>query len=637
MNAVTLPRVLPLIEDEQNLAADAALIDSLPSLSEGMQARVLDLLARRGQAEPLAGMVARLNTAPPTLQRLIVERAGALEGGVRVAIAGDDMDTRLAAIELIERSGDCRLAYLLSGAIRASCPRTRGRAAGAIHLMTTQLLDRDQTAAGVRANMEARKHLATALVEVVRSWESHLQPKALEAALFLPDEVFTAVAAKLDEGRSHITQALTLLLEGTTDWRLAGFALRSMAIAPLRKAAAGAIQRATEPAFVRALARHGHLIADAEVRKGCAWIRELRCLEHGLSILDKLSIAESVALIWLVGATGLSPKRKSDIFREALTLTDPQVHQAVIHQLIADQADWSTELLSIVASRGGEAGALASRGLTDRGVAGGESPATPPAAAELRPTATSPRPREATPTPQQLWTRLWHEFDGLPSADAYAAATELSTLGLDLPAAVRAKLASSQPIDRARALRVVRTMKLVALLEEEVYRHTSDPDPVVRSAAVGVLADLPGATSERILRRAVNDPDHRVQANAIEVLDALGSPERRRLVEPKLDSTSGRVRANAVKALLRLELRQAGEALLDMLDHPARGQRLSALWVVERLHLESVLHRIADLSRSDEDERVRHRAARVLSALTRGLGDAALVPADADHKPEARP
>lgn len=626
MGAVSLPRVLPLLEDEQNLAADAALIESLPSLSEGMQGRALDLLARRGHAEPLAEIVARAESAAPGLQRLIVERAAALEGGVRVAIGGEKLERRLAAIELIERSEDCRLAYLLAAAVRASCPKTRSRAAAAIHTLTSRVVERDVSPASIRQHAESRKHLATALVEIVRSWESHLQPKALEAALYLPDETVTAVAGKLDEGRSHMAQAINLLFEGTSDWRLTGFALRSLAIAPLRKAAAGAIQRATDAAFVRALARHGHLIADADVRKGCAWIRELRCLEHGLGVFDRLSTPEAVALMWLVGATGLSPKRKSDIYREALTLPGAELHQAVVHQLLADGADWTTELLTVVASRGGdEAAALAERALAERGVTAPETTSPEPAAPKS--TAAPSRPRGVTP--QQLWSTLWQRFDHLSPAEASDSVRELSASGLDLLAAVRAKLASSQPIDRARALRVARSLGLAASLEEEIYRQTSDPDPVVRSAAVALLAELPGTTSERILRRTVNDPDHRVQANAIEVLESLGSPERRRLLEPKLDSTNGRVRANAVKALLRLELRQAGEALLDMLDNPSRAQRLSALWVVERLHLESVLHRITELSAQDPDERVRHRATRVLSALTHGLTEDAVPGASA--------
>jgi hypothetical protein len=52
-----------------------------------------------------------------------------------------------------------------------------------------------------------------------------------------------------------------------------------------------------------------------------------------------------------------------------------------------------------------------------------------------------------------------------------------------------------------------------------------------------------------------------------------------------------------------------------MLDDPARAHRLSALWVIERLRLRTLLHRILELSRSDPDERVRQRAQRVFRDL----------------------
>lgn len=149
----------------------------------------------------------------------------------------------------------------------------------------------------------------------------------------------------------------------------------------------------------------------------------------------------------------------------------------------------------------------------------------------------------------------------------------------------------------------------------EVYRLAHDPDPVVRSLAVSLLGELPGATSERILRAAVNDADERVQANAIEALDRLNLPSRVAVTAPKLTARSGRVRANAVKSLLRTELRQSAETLLDMLEDASRAHRLSALWVVERLGLGSMLERLEQLSAKDPDQQVRQRARRVLRGL----------------------
>ena len=149
-------------------------------------------------------------------------------------------------------------------------------------------------------------------------------------------------------------------------------------------------------------------------------------------------------------------------------------------------------------------------------------------------------------------------------------------------------------------------------MAEQVFRLAHDPEPVVRSLAIALLAHLPGPTTERILRMAVEDPDDRVQANAVEALDRLDLADRVRWTKGKLESKSSRVRANAVKSLLRTELRQAGEALLDMLQDPSQAHRLSALWVIERLRLHSVLAQIDQMSRLDADRQVQMRARRIL-------------------------
>jgi len=136
--------------------------------------------------------------------------------------------------------------------------------------------------------------------------------------------------------------------------------------------------------------------------------------------------------------------------------------------------------------------------------------------------------------------------------------------------------------------------------------------------------------AERIYTRLLVAPDHSAAVTEAvaefyadtgrsdEALALLDEKECRRWVEPKLASAYGRVKGNAVQALLRLEMRAAGDALLAMLDDPARGHRISGLWVVERLRLRTVVQRVERLSREDTDPPVRRRAGRVLRGLFGG-------------------
>jgi HEAT repeat protein len=186
----------------------------------------------------------------------------------------------------------------------------------------------------------------------------------------------------------------------------------------------------------------------------------------------------------------------------------------------------------------------------------------------------------------------------------------------DIGLRLRERLSSSEALDRARALRIAQSLGLVKELEQSLYRAASDADPVVRSLVISALAHLPGPTSVRLLRNAVNDPSNRVQANAIETLDRLDAADRVQWTEPKLRSPNSRVRANAARSLLRAGLCQGGETLLDMLEDSSSTHRLSALWVVEKSGLRTALPRVANLSRTDPDQRVRSRAKRVLEAFS---------------------
>jgi hypothetical protein len=315
----------------------------------------------------------------------------------------------------------------------------------------------------------------------------------------------------------------------------------------------------------------------------------------------------------MIEATGGPHEGKVELYHELLGVGDDDLRRAVVWQLVADRSEAATDLLAMVAGRrSDDLARIADCELRRRRPGGG----TEPAGSDTRADAA------VDPPARRAFERLWEGY----SEDSPPAGLELPHAirvdGSEFLILVRAKLASARPVDRTRALCIARDLDLLVELQEQVYRLAHDPDPVVRSLAVGLLADLPGPTSQRILRIAVQDADPRVQANAIEALDKLDLEERIPATTAHLDSPHARVRANAVKSLLRVELEKAGEVLLDMLEDSSRAHRLSALWVVGRLQLRAVLRRVNDLSRNDSDERVRRRAGRIVHDLGRigGVG-----------------
>lgn len=609
MGSPPLPAAFAHLMDTRNLAADAALVEVLPHLEPFAQAAALEILVKRGEAPFLAQVVGEFHDYGEMFQELVLGYVNDLSVGVRMAISSTVFEHRVSAIEVIRRGKAARLAYLLADALRYRCRQTRELAATALHQMTAHLLDRLEAgpppAEVVELNISA-SCLGEALGAAVRCWEAHLQPKVLQAAFWLGDRVEPAIIRKLGEQRTKITHALTDLLERTSDPRLAGFVLRALAIPELRSAAAGAVSRAHDTTFLRAILLESWLLADAEIERGCRWIRDGRWLQDAIETLHSLEPRAVAGAVRLLTSIGGPHDGKVKRLGELAGAGSDEVRRAVLWQLVHDDSEAATELLTVIAARTGSGVAtMATRELRRRRGGKNDGGTAPELVAAVTPQAAT----------LQLFDRFWKQFDGLNPQERMTAGAAIRRRIPQIGALLDVKLASADPLDQARALRIVRRLGLAKDMEASIYRLASGPDSVARSLAVNMLVELPGPTAERLLRRAINDPDERVQANAVETLDQLDVEDRVHCTRPKLDSPNSRVRANAIKALLRVELRQAGEALIDMLEAPSPAHRLSALWVIERLRSPAVIHIIRNMTCNDPDQRVRERAKRLCGTL----------------------
>lgn len=613
MPAPTVPPAFALLTGEKNHAADATLVEVLPFLDPPLQVDAVKALGTREHQPSLAKVISRFHQYPSELQDTILGNVQGFFSGIRLAVAAADTEGRLNAIDIIHRCGDSRLVYLLGEALRSRCPRSRDRAAEVLHDLTQQLLDQQGTAKDaeiVRALHKRSDHLTEALRAALSCWEVHHQPKVLRAVLWMADRFETDLAAKLADQRSNLARAIQEQIARTTDPRLAGFVLRALAYPELRPAAARAIAEARDEAFLRALCQESWVLADPRLAALGRWITELSWLEDGIETLLRLPRHEAEAAVRLVAASGVRHGQKMDAYHAVLNGGAAAPISEAVWQLVGDPSQTAQDMLVLAEQRAprGAAGAASRELQRRRGELGGDDAPVGGLTADTPGVSTQRAPHTS-------WDTLWQQFS---RHDAEQRASERrlppNAVQAFLPH-LREKLQAGHPLQRLRALRIIRFLKCSEACAESIYKLAFDADPVVRSAAVGMLADLPGRTTDSILRRALADVDDRVQANAVEAMDRLETPDRHVLVEPLLHSRSGRVRANAVKTLLRLEFRSAGEALIKMLEDPQASQRLSALWVIEHLRLGSIVRRVEHLRHHDEDDRVRHRAERVLRRL----------------------
>ena len=365
--------------------------------------------------------------------------------------------------------------------------------------------------------------------------------------------------------------------------------------------AADAISHVHERSFADALIAESWLLADPEIKRRCRWVRRMPWLEERFEELLTGSPAQRVAVIRLLGATGISHERKLILLRRALAEGDPCVLRAIAWEAVTDEHENTTDLLAQLARQQDALTArVATRDLKRR---------RPEIEARTLPdstkstgqgsVSTSPGTSGVAPGTHPDWSALWNRFELLDPEQQAAAARQLRTRARDWLVPLRARLAAGQADIRLRALRIAKMLGLIKELDEQTYRLAHDPDATVRSFAVTLLTELPGATTLRILRDALHDPDERVQANAIAALDTLELGREAPNLEEKLDSPHNRVRANAVRALMRLEFAQAGATLLDMLEDDSSAHRISALWVVERLKLSALISRLDQMAQRD--------------------------------------
>jgi len=182
--------------------------------------------------------------------------------------------------------------------------------------------------------------------------------------------------------------------------------------------------------------------------------------------------------------------------------------------------------------------------------------------------------------------------------------------------------------DVAHALQTLAQMRAFGLADElagPVLDLAADDsrDPRVTATAVSLLAFLQVPRAAELATVRMTHTDGRVRANAVEALGRIRRRDARAtlsvrpalMIEAKND-TYHRVRANALRVWFGAE---AVDDLAEMLGDSRPMHRLAGMWVAQRLlpgcavqigpRWSELAARIAELSRFDEDELVRARAA----------------------------
>jgi len=604
MNGVRpLPPALRILAQERDRAADAAIAEALPHLDPAAQEAALTVLLRRNHEPTLQGLVARYRTFEEPLREAMARGVRPLHEVIRRVAGSDNVEASESALQLVIDAKDAKLAYLLGDAVRSTRKTARELGASGLKRLADPFVS-GADASGEGASAGAADGRLDAMADTLRAVVARFEPSAaftpVEAALWLGDRVEPALLEKLHEPHGKLVEAVNKILAAPTDPRLAGALLRALATPELRVSAIRALTMVQDAAFLKALIREAWLVCDADVRRGLGLVPEGRWMDAWMVLLASIDMDDACRAVRLLCGVGGNAERKWARLRTLLDDPRGPVRREAFWQLICEPTAAATDVLRTLTSvNDAELRELSLRECRRRQASRGF--ADPPPA------------HESAASPFEAFTA---RFDEWSPEDRILHAEELKRTATDLPRQLQDRLASKDPVERCRAIRIAQCLGLLPAVAERVFALASDGEKIVRAAAMTALSGLPGPTSVRILRAAMNDPDDRVQANAVESLDCLRVERRVEILRPKLSSPNNRVRANAIRALLRLEVREAGDALLDMLENPSHAHRASALWVVERLQLRAVMQRVTDLGRDDEDPRVRLRAQRILRQIS---------------------
>ncbi len=612
-DAHSLPAVYAALLNTENRAADTALATALPEVEPEVQPQVVEMLIERDNERALAQVAAAYASYDLHLRGLVAARGDRFSGGLRRCITGPSIEVRESAIELIRDCGDCRLAYLLAEALAQPCRRTVQRAAETLLSLTERAIRGSTLPVTTRAGVP---HCPVAVLigavrQGLRNWPLHYRMEVVRAAALLSAYVEDAILEAVADPRRKVARSFDNLIRSSQDPLMSALVLASLRARELREAACRNLGRPHDPAVVNAYIDAAWMLADNRIRVACARVRSLGALEHAVPASEHAP-RRARGLVRLLTFCKLGHARRADLLRSIIQSGSPAASRAAIWSLVENPFEGSGELLQSVAARQDGPLARVARLELIRRAGGRFATADMPPAVACDAATASPVGAGGS---RQAFEMYWREFDSLAIADRVAIGHAIVESTPSFTVMLERQFAAPAAPDRLRAVRVVRELELVRQFEDQVYAAARDADHVVRSMAVSLLGELDTPVARRILREALSDSDDRVQANAVEVLARLDVEDKREQLAAKLRASNSRVRGNAVKALLDMRVRDGAVRLVEMLVSERGADRLTALWVVERLNMAGLAERIATMAESDPDPRVRRRARRLLEQI----------------------
>ncbi len=627
-------KMIGFLRQTDQVAADQTLGLALMAEQKELLPPLVSALIYRSSDDALSYAVRSYHKLQFEMQQSILSQGPAVSGALRLASRDADPQSRLNVISIVTAGNYSRLAYLLSFLFHDEVPGIRAKAATAYKTLAQRLMMRvsdrgqakhasaNESGKGFTYSEELSQFFAT-LGPALDSFPNHLRTEVVEAAMYFAPILPDSTWEKFTGERNRIGRVAVEILQRDSNPCFAGFAFRALTDMELGKHVARIIAAACNGDFMRQWLSFAWYRHDLNVRKNLARInKDFRWLAGNCQPLLETPSDLQMRFVDVLMLTSIPASGKLDLLGSLLMAKDPMVQEHVVATLISSDLPETDKVLMRVTSLdeplgfSARAARMAMRYLRRH-------------APDENREAMDTVPANVEPGIEQYFDQFWLAFANLDIPTSRAAIERLQRLDERFLDRVREKLESADPVDRARAVNLIRRGRLAPTFRDDIYRLCADIDLVTRASAVSALGDIPGYTTEQKIIEALDDEDPRVQANAVEALEAANPPDMLNILEGKLSSPNNRIRANAIKAILRPQYTLALKALAAMLDHPDPTFRRSALWAVLKTTPFHLGAKVNNLAKNDPDPEIRDIASQAMGAMveswkeSRNLDDAA--------------
>lgn len=632
--------LLRALVKSKNAAADEVLVDALRVGRPNEQILVLGALLARNSVRGLVGVIEHFDKLGPSLQEEVLANIKALHPAIREAGRSGISAQRLAAIRLIARGRQGKLAYVLSENLHTGDEQFAKAAATALTELARWLsrsirqLQFDQLPGAAPLGVEAasetarqsctdtynelianRPDIEAAIVRAVELHRGGVQQDLIHAAMLLCDHAESPAMKVISTSRHAGQTAMIRKIQQAPEADHVTAFLLGATHNHLRAHFGVTFSKIDSADVLDAILCKTHWLKDnqlqlciRQVHQGAWWSEaELNAELHRHSPKQAAKIAQWIA------QSGLNDQEQDVRLERVLAACgdDFGARLGIFRAIAQRPRNTSVELLKkFLRDRDERLARLAVREIVRRKPLDFENMLLP----LMTDAPESVRRIVSRSIGQHGFESYWDRFDTMEKSRRGIAGKALLKLLPDTKERLGRRLNTGSVEQRVKALQIVKELELIDALKAQILPLCAHSNPRVRSKAVTVLGKVGAAAVDVLIEKVASDRDARVRANAIEVMEQKSSTKFVPLLTERARLGANRERANAIKALHSMKVGIASAQLIQMLRDDRAEHRISGLWALRKVGWWRLMSEVARLAREDTNLKVRQYAMGVLQS-----------------------